>query len=153
MKIRHLVWIRRFTQAFFLGLFVVLLVLAQLPRNVDIDYSQSFSEAQHTGESETPSSPDIRISQPVALFFHMDPLVWLSSVISTRHWMAGFGWAIIILVATLFSGRFFCGFICPFGTLHHMVGAIRPTLGKKQTMQANQTVGSRRIKYFLLIMI
>ncbi len=153
MKIRHLVWIRRFTQAFFLGLFAVLLVLAQLPRNVDIDYSQSFSEAQHTGESETPSSPDIRISQPVALFFHMDPLVWLSSVISTRHWMAGFGWAIIILLATFFSGRFFCGFICPFGTLHHMVGAIRPTLGKKQTMQANQTVGSRRIKYFLLITI
>ncbi|MDO9265350.1 MAG: 4Fe-4S binding protein [Desulfosalsimonadaceae bacterium] len=163
MKNRHLLWIRRFTQAFFLCLFVFLLVMAQLPQNVSTDYSQTFSLAQDTENLNTgnrtcetsgpPPSQDIRINWPVPLFFHMDPLVWLSSVISARDWIAGFGWAMGILLATLFFGRFFCGFICPFGTLHHMAGAVRPALKKKEMIAANRTTNNRRIKYFLLIII
>jgi hypothetical protein len=111
VKNRHLIWIRRFSQAFFLCLFVFLLVMAQLPENVSMDYSQSFSSAPNSETQTGSKPPDIRISQPVTLFFHMDPLVWLSSVISSRQWIAGFGWAIMILLATVFFGRFFLSLI------------------------------------------
>lgn len=153
MKNRRLLWIRRLSQAFFFCLFFFLLVMAQLPKDVSMDYSQAFSVSQN---AETPGAfapPDIRISQPVTLFFQIDPLIWLSSFISSRQWIAGFGWAIAILITTLFLGRFFCGFICPFGTLHHMASAIRPSLKKKDMIAANQTMNSRRIKYFLFFAI
>ncbi|MBC2716062.1 MAG: 4Fe-4S binding protein [Desulfobacteraceae bacterium] len=140
MKPSHLVWIRRFCQAFFLCLFIYLLIGTKLPLNVYMDYSLSFAEAQ-----------DIRIKSPVTFFFQLDPLVWLSSVISSRQWITGFGWAIGLLAATIFFGRFFCSFICPFGTLHHMAGSIRPSLKGSSMIDANQKNNSRRIKYFLLI--
>jgi len=107
---------------------------------VYLDYSQTFDEVS-----------DIRIKKPVPFFFQLDPLVWLSSMISARQWLAGFGWAILVLAATMVFGRFFCSFVCPFGTLHHMTGAIRPSLKGKALTDANKTNNNRRIKYFLLI--
>jgi ferredoxin len=140
MKFTHLVWIRRACQAFFFCLFVFLLVNTRLPQNVYIDYSQIFAEAL-----------DIRIQAPVTFFFQLDPLVWLTSMISARAWLSGFGWAIFLIAATLLLGRFFCAFVCPFGTLHHMTGAVRPALRNRELEAANQPDFRRRIKYFLLI--
>lgn len=140
MKTEHLIWIRRFCQAFFLCLFIFLLVGTKLPQDVYMDYSQSFEEAQ-----------DIRIKGPVTFFFQADPLIWLSSMLSARQWLSGFGWAILLIATTILFGRFFCSFVCPFGTLHHMAGAIRPSLKGKAIIDANKPDNSRRIKYFLLI--
>ena len=140
MTYRHLVWLRRTCQAFFLCLFVFLLVRTKLPQDVYLDYSQSFAEAS-----------DIRIEAPVTFFFKLDPLVWFTSMISAREYLSGFGWAVFLIAATLLFGRFFCAFVCPFGTLHHMSGAIRPALKGRAMMAANQTDARRRIKYFLLI--
>ncbi len=140
MKQKHLIWIRRFCQAFFLCLFIFLLIGTKLPQDVYLDYSPTFAEVK-----------DIRITGPVTFFFQLDPLVWLSSMISARQWIAGFGWAIGLLIATIVFGRFFCSFVCPFGTLHHMTGSIRPSLKGKTQVDANRTTNKRRIKYFLLI--
>ncbi len=140
MKARHLVWVRRACQAFFLCLFILLLIGTRLPQNVYMDYSQSFSDAR-----------DIRITGPVTFFFHLDPLVWLSSIISARQWLTGFGWAIALMIVTILFGRFFCSFVCPFGTLHHMTGAIKPSLKGKAMISANSGGRGRRFKYFLLI--
>ena len=54
---------------------------------------------------------------------------------------------------TLFLGRVFCGFICPFGTIHHAVGAVRPALKGTRMVQANQKTPAQRIKYFLLVFL
>jgi len=140
VKVKHLVWTRRFCQAFFLCLFLYLLVGTRLPQDVYMDYSQSFAEPQ-----------DIRIKGPVTFFFQMDPLVWLTSILSAREWLSGFGLAIFLIIATIIFGRFFCSFVCPFGTIHHMTGAIRPSLKGKARIASNRTGNSRRIKYFLLI--
>jgi ferredoxin len=140
VKARHLVWIRRICQAFFLCLFIYLLVGTRLPQDVYMDYSQSFD-----------GSRDIGINGPVTFFFQMDPLAWLSSVISAREWIVGFGWAILVMVATILLGRFFCAFVCPFGTLHHMAGSIRPSLKGRALIAANRSGNSRRVKYFLFI--
>lgn len=140
MKANHLIWIRRISQAFFLVLFFFLLVETRLPQDIYLDYSLNFATEQ-----------DIRLDHPITFFFQLDPLIWLTSLISGHIWIKGFLWAMAILFLTIFLGRFFCGFICPFGTLHHVVSTIRPALKGKRMIAANQRTPAHRFKYFLLI--
>jgi ferredoxin len=142
VKIKYLVWARRLSQSFFLCLFLYLLVGTKLPQDVYIDYSSSFSEGG-----------DIRISTPVDFFWKLDPLAWLTATLSSHQWIKGFGWAAGLLAAAFFLGRFFCGFICPFGALHHIVSVIRPSLKGKDLIDANKTQPDRKIKYALLIAV
>lgn len=140
MTDRALRWLRRSSQGAFLLLLVFLLVESRLPQNAFVQYSEVMA-----GET------DLRLGYPVTFFFQLDPLVWLSSLLSARIWIAGFGWALGILFLTLVLGRVFCGFVCPLGTLHHLAGAIRPALRGEERLRANRTMPSRNIKYFLLI--
>ncbi|NVM57039.1 MAG: hypothetical protein HWN51_02815, partial [Desulfobacterales bacterium] len=94
MRGKHLVWIRRISQAFFLGLFLFLLVESRLPEDIYLQYSLVFS-----------SDLDLRLHQPVTFFFQLDPLVWLSSLLSGHHLIHGFWWALGIVVLTPFLGR------------------------------------------------
>jgi polyferredoxin/formate hydrogenlyase subunit 6/NADH:ubiquinone oxidoreductase subunit I len=135
-----MVWIRRISQTFFLLLFIFLLVESRLPQAIYVDYSAAFTHEQ-----------DLRLSQPVTFFFHLDPLVWLTSLLSGHAWIKGFAWGMGVLVLTLFLGRVFCGFICPFGTLHHAVSRFRPALKGTRLVQATQKSSSQRFKYFLLV--
>ena len=140
MKAKHLVWIRRISQTFFLFLFLFLLVQSRLPQDIFHEYSLVFS-----------SELDLKIDQPVAFFFQLDPLVWLSSLLSGHQLMKGFWWGLGLVLMTLFLGRIFCGFICPLGTIHHVVSWIKPALKGERMVHANQKSPSQRVKYFLLI--
>ncbi len=140
MRAKHLVWIRRTSQAVFLGLFLVLLVMSRLPEDVYLQYSVVFS-----------SDADLRLDQPVTFFFQLDPLIWLSSLVSGHRLIHGFWWALGLLLVTLFLGRAFCGFICPLGTIHHIVGWVKPALKGDRMTKANQKTPGNRVKYFLLI--
>jgi polyferredoxin len=140
LKAKHLVWIRRISQTFFLLLFLVLLIESRLPQDIYLKYSTVLS-----------SEVDLRIGWPVRFFFQLDPLVWLSSLLSGHHLMQGFGWALGLLLLTLFLGRIFCGFICPLGTIHHVVSRFKPSLKGERMVRANQKTPSQKVKYFLLI--
>jgi len=140
MSSRSLIWIRRFSQAGFLLFFLFLFVETQLPQDTIIDYSPAAGLEQ-----------DIRIDQPSTFFFKINPLTFLTSLIAGHRWIEGFGWAIGIMVLTVFLGRIFCGFICPFGTLHHLASAIRPALKGRRLIEANTKKPSQRFKYFILI--
>ena len=129
------------SQAFFLILFVFLLVESRLPQDIYLDYSITLTAEQ-----------DIDLDYPVKLFFQLNPLIWITSLISGHQWIKGFGWALGIIALTFFSGKVLCGFICPFGTIHHMVSYIRPALKKQSMIYANQKHPSQRFKYFLLIL-
>jgi len=142
VKAKHLVWLRRISQTFFLVFFLFLLIQTRFPDNIYLDYSLSVTTEQ-----------DIRLSYPATFFFQLNPLIWLSSLLSGHVWIKGFFWAIGVILLTLLFGRFFCGFVCPFGTLNHMVGWIRPALRGKAMIEANRKKGSQRLKYFLLIML
>jgi polyferredoxin len=50
------------------------------------------------------------------LFLRLSPLNALSTLLSSRGLYAGIWIAAIPVVMTLFVGRFFCGWVCPFGT-------------------------------------
>ena len=136
MKARHLVWFRRISQTFFFILFLFLLIESRLPTDIYLEGTES----------------DIRLNQPITFFFELDPLVGISSLLSGHHFISGSLWFIAVLVLTLLLGRVFCGFICPFGTLHHFIGWIKPTLKGNRLIAANQKTKSQRVKYFLLIL-
>lgn len=140
MNAKHLVWIRRASQGLFLFFFLFLLIETRLPQDIYLKYSL-------TSTAEL----DLRLDYPVTFFFQLDPLVVLSSLLSEHVLITGFWWALGLLILTLFLGRGFCGFICPFGTLHHAVSWIKPSLKGERLIQANQRSPSQRVKYFLLI--
>jgi len=54
---------------------------------------------------------------------------------------------------TILFGRVFCGFICPLGTLHHLVSYSRPKLKGGRLVAANRIKDSRKIKYFILVLL
>jgi len=139
---RRLIWIRRISQGVFLALFLFLLVQTRFPGTAYQGYSVAVT-AEH----------DIRVGYPATFFFKLDPLVSLTSLLSGHVWIQGVFWAIGVLFLTLVLGRFFCGFVCPLGTIHHMASVIRPSLKGKGLFEANQKRGSQKIKYFLLVAI
>jgi len=47
----------------------------------------------------------------------LDPLAALAAMLSSRRWLIRFVPAIALLAATLLLGRFWCGWLCPLGTL------------------------------------
>ena len=142
MKARHLVWLRRICQAFFLILFFFLLVEARLPHDIHLIYSPTLVVEK-----------DLRLDQPTTFFFQLDPLVWLTSLISGHLLIKGFLWTVVILVMTVMLGRVFCGFICPFGTIHHLVSWVKPSLKGERMVRANQKTSSQKVKYFVLIAV
>ena len=89
---------------------------------------------------------------PVRLFFEWDPLVAVANAIASHALYRGLLWSLVILLPTLFLGRFFCGWICPMGTLQHFVGNM-PSESKrgKQRIEANRYKRWQTIKYVVLI--
>ena len=61
---------------------------------------------------------------PVNWIIQLDPLVGLATLLSTRTLYAGLLWGLVTVVLTIIFGRFFCGWVCPFGALHHLVAEV-----------------------------
>jgi polyferredoxin len=98
------------------------------------------------------TTSDIHLRGPVRLFFEWDPLVAIANALATHALYRGLLWCLVILLPTLFLGRFFCGWICPMGTLQHFVGNM-PSESKrgKQRIEANRYKRWHTIKYVVLI--
>ena len=61
----------------------------------------------------------------VRLFFELDPLLALASWLASHAIATGMLLSLITLACTLVFGRWFCGWICPFGTLHNFFAGLR----------------------------
>ncbi len=124
---------RRVSQIFFLLLFLGLLVFTSL----------------HAIPGTT---SDIHVRGPVRLFFEWDPLVAIANALATHALYRGLLWSLVILLPTLFLGRFFCGWICPMGTLQHFVGNM-PSESKRgrQRIDANRYKRWQTTKYVVLL--
>ena len=99
-----------------------------------------------------PSGGEARLPFPVRLLFSFDPLAAIANAIATGALYQGFLWSLLILIPTLFLGRFFCGWMCPLGTLHHFFGNL-PSEKKRglQRIAANRYKPWQTLKYYLLI--
>ncbi len=116
-------WLRRAWQLTFLGsfLYLVFVTTAGLVRGYDVEW-----------------------------FLRVDPLVALSTTLATRSFHHGLGWALVLIVATLFLGRFFCSWMCPMGTLHHALGYLRRKRRVPERIAQHAHRPSQRIKYGVL---
>ncbi|MDR3774150.1 MAG: 4Fe-4S binding protein [Terracidiphilus sp.] len=125
--------LRRISQIFFLLLFLALLIFTSL-------------------RPVPGATSDIHLRAPVRLFFLLDPLVALVNALASHALYRGLLLSLVILIPTLFLGRFFCGWICPLGTLQHFV-ANMPSESKrgKQRIDANRYKRWQTGKYVVLI--
>lgn len=91
---------------------------------------------------------------PVNWFLELDPLVALGTLLTTGRIYKGLAWALVTVVLTIFLGRFFCGWVCPFGTLHHALGYLarrKKAILKKAA--ANQYHPGQAVKYWILVFL
>ena len=125
--------LRRISQIFFLLLFLALLIFTSL-------------------RPIAGASGDIHLRAPVRLFFEWDPLVAVVNALASHALYRGLLWSLLVLVPTLFLGRFFCGWICPMGTLQHFIGNM-PSEAKrgKQRIESNRYKRWQTTKYVVLI--
>ncbi|AKT38001.1 4Fe-4S binding protein [Chondromyces crocatus] len=133
--IQVLVWVRRVVQGASLALFFYLLFQTA--------FRGSFASADAR----------VRLPLPVEGFLLADPFVGAMTLLSTHTVYRGLLWSLGILALTLVFGRVFCGWICPFGTLHHISGWLFPSrYGKgSKRVESNKTHPSRqRVKYYIL---
>jgi polyferredoxin len=88
---------------------------------------------------------------PVSLFLEMDPLVTFATALST-HTVYRWLWrAMWILVPTLLLGRVFCGWICPYGTLHNFIGWVFNIRKNRHNIEANMYRPAFQLKYVGLV--
>jgi polyferredoxin len=118
------IWLRRATQAAFFLLFVWLFL----------------ETAFHVGN---------RPGRGVTFFFDLDPLILVAT------WLSGHAVPRTLLLSlatvglTLFFGRLFCGWICPFGTVHTFFAAFRSGKAKQKLLVGGYSPW-QRTKYLLL---
>ena len=116
---------RRISQIAFFAAFIVLLV-----------------DTRYTGTDE--------IRYPVKVFFEINPLVGLTTFLAT-HWVPTLLLlGLIVVGVTLVLGRVFCGWVCPMGTMLHVVHVLtRPGSSALQ----GQWRPWQSWKYLILIVI
>jgi polyferredoxin len=133
-----LVWARRLSQALFFLLFLSLLT--------QTTFRGSFSAA---------SGGAVRLPWQVEGFLLADPLVALMTLLSTHELYAGLWWSLGTVLLTIVFGRAFCGWICPFGTLHHVLSFLwpGPALKGARRIASNRTKSWQVGKYYGLLAI
>lgn len=94
-----------------------------------------------------------RISYPFTknftdnLFFNIDPLLSLTMSITGTVLIASLIGSVFLILASLAAGRFFCGWICPMGTLFDFTGFLLKSKKNKAPFSRSPMTN---IKYYFL---
>ncbi len=133
--ITNLVWLRRASQVGFFALFFYFL-----------------AQTAFRGSFAAQSGEPVRLPLPVEAFLLADPFVAAMTLLSTHSLYRGLAWSLVVVALTLVFGRVFCGWICPFGTLHHFFAWIFPSryLKGSSRVEANKTHGWQAAKYYMM---
>jgi polyferredoxin len=119
------VWLRRLSQTGFILLFLYLFL-------------------------QTVYKPINETGKGVKLFFQLDPLPFLSSWIAARQIASGLLLCLVTLGVTLLAGRWFCGWVCPFGALHNLLTSWRRTRAKDRIARGGYSLWQKS-KYYILV--
>lgn len=136
MNIRQVRNIRRVVQAVVLILFILLLLKTGFSGTVSAD-----------------ALKDYRIAYPVKIFLEFDPLISFMTILTGLTLYTGLLWSLVTIVATIFFGRFFCGWICPMGTVNQIFSTVRSErLSRRglKRIKSNQYHWYQKIKYYIL---
>ncbi len=129
--------LRRVSQVVFFLVFFWLILKTTFP----VDFSSA-------------SQNEITIPYPVSIALEFDPLVAVAVLLTSGTIYKGLLWSLVILIPTIFIGRFFCGWVCPLGSLNQWISEIpserrgRKGAGK---IKSNRYHKFQRIKYYILI--
>ncbi len=88
---------------------------------------------------------------PVSRLLEFDPLVMISTALSTGYVYRFLGWGLLIVALTLLFGRVFCNWICPYGTLHQFVGWLFNTRKPADRFASNRYRDIYFLKYGILV--
>jgi len=86
----------------------------------------------------------------VALFLELSPLVALSTFLTSWTLFKGLVLSVIIVVGTLFLGRFFCSWICPMGILNQWISHVLNRRRAVDDYRVNAYRPVFRFKYYVL---
>jgi len=127
--------LRRLSQVIFLGLFLVLLHVMEFRGSVKAAGGDIRLPIRHPG-----------------IFLQWDPLVAILDGLTSHALYRGLLWSLAILISTFFLGRFFCGWICPLGTLNQFVSSWKSERKRGQErLERNRYKQWQTLKYYILI--
>jgi ferredoxin len=88
---------------------------------------------------------------PINWILSLGPLTAVGTLLSTGTLYAPLFWGVAVLVLTFLIGRFFCGFVCPLGTLNQLTGYLtRRRVGTAARVADNAPGRAQGLKYVLL---
>ena len=91
---------------------------------------------------------------PVNWFLQLDPLVAIGTILSTQKLYWPLLWAVATIILTIVIGRFFCSWVCPFGSIHHFVGWLGNRDKKPaEKVKLNRYRKAQCIKYLVLVFL
>lgn len=94
---------------------------------------------------QTESKGKDELGYPVKVFLDFDPLISITTILSAHDAARAFYLSAIVIIATIFLGRVFCGWVCPLGTLNNIMSSLKKWSSK---------IAKRdwyRVKYYILI--
>jgi polyferredoxin len=91
---------------------------------------------------------------PVNWILELDPLVGLGTLLSTGTLYAGLLWSLATVVLTILLGRFFCGWMCPLGSIHQFTGYLaKRKKSIKMRVELNRYHPAQSLKYWVLVFL
>ncbi len=96
-------------------------------------------------QTESKGADDL--GYPVKIFLDADPLIFITTLLSSHTWYPAFFLAIGVIIATVILGRVFCGWVCPLGTINNMIGALQKRRPRRAPLNWHW------LKYGLLIFL
>ncbi len=87
-------------------------------------------------------------------FFDINPLNLIGTSVTAGIIYGTLALGFIILITTIIFGRYFCGWICPLGTMNHFFSSFKSERREhraKRLMQSNIYKPYQSLKYYLLL--
>ncbi len=103
-----------------------------------------FRRTEYTGADQ--------LSGTEHLFFHLDPLAVLAPMLGAREFVPPLWPALAVVGLTIVLGRFFCGWVCPLGTLLDIFDRVlRPIVRRTNRFQG--AAFQKNTRYVILIAV
>jgi polyferredoxin/ferredoxin len=91
---------------------------------------------------------------PINWILQLDPLVALGTILSTGKFYWSLHCALGTIILTIIFGRYFCSWLCPFGSIHHFVGYLANRKRKVvEKIRLNKYHKAQGIKYLILVFL
>lgn len=89
----------------------------------------------------------------VSLFLELNPLVAVSTFLTSWTVYKGLALSLVIIVGTLIFGRFFCSWICPLGILNQWISYFFNKRRPIEDYKVNAYRSVHRLKYYILVLL